>query len=67
MNLLFNYGYNWFLKISPKSPLELEQVGYVQHLDTIKHNKDIFIFTLSSPCLWTSFHPLTPLLVASVK
>jgi hypothetical protein len=30
-------------------------------------NKDIRKFTLSSPSLWASFHPLTHLLVVSVK
>ncbi len=39
----------------------------VLSINDLESNRDICKFTLSSPCLWASFHPLTPLLVVLVK
>ncbi len=45
----------------------MEIYSKIKRATNIGHNRVIREVTLSSPCLWASFHPLAPLSVISAK
>jgi hypothetical protein len=57
-----------FWKYGPKSEsLEEKESEITKFRQKVLDNRLIRKVTLSSPCLWASFHPLSPLLVVSTK